>query len=280
MSYHFLNPEESKIIEHKGTERPFSGEYNQVFEAGVYVCKRCDYPLFLSESKFDAGCGWPSFDEALEGHVTTRADGDRVEIVCSRCSAHLGHVFKGERLTHKNTRHCTNSLSLRFVGAFTGGYERAVFAGGCFWGVEHFLKNLQGVKQVVCGYIGGDVVNPTYQQVCTKKTGHVEAVELLFDPDLISYETLLKAFFEIHDFTQTNGQGPDLGAQYLSKIFIYSSKQKIAALNVIKKLEDKGYKVATKLEYSTLFYRAEKEHQDYYSRTGQTPYCHKKTKIF
>lgn len=119
MTYADLTPEEKRIIEEKGTERPFSGEYDDFYEAGTYLCKRCGVELYRSTDKFDAGCGWPAFDDAVPGAVKEIPDSDgmRVEIQCNNCSAHLGHVFRGERITQKNTRHCVNSLSMRFVPA-------------------------------------------------------------------------------------------------------------------------------------------------------------------
>lgn len=117
MKLNKLTPEEEHVIVKKGTEMPFTGEYDNFFKPGIYVCRRCEAPLYKSEDKFDAHCGWPSFDQEIKGAVkrVPDPDGVRIEIECARCGAHLGHVFEGEGLTQKNTRHCVNSISMKFI---------------------------------------------------------------------------------------------------------------------------------------------------------------------
>ena len=284
LQYNILSKEESNVINNKATDLAFTGKYTDFKGLGTYVCKKCGAALFPSATKFESDCGWPSFDDAIPAAVkrVPDADGMRTEIVCANCDAHLGHVFIGEKFTSKNTRNCVNSTSIDFVPAVLkqGQYGTAIFAGGCFWGVEYFLQKEPGVISVTSGYIGGHVKNPTYTQVCTGTTGHAEAVKIVYDPTKTSYEKLAKLFLEIHDPTQVGGQGPDIGDQYRSEIFYLNESQKQTAEKYLNLLRAKGLKIATSVTKATEFYTAEAYHQDYYFNNGKLPYCHAYTKRF
>ncbi len=327
-----LTPEEERVIVHKGTEMPFTGKYWKNHDSGVYRCKRCGAPLFPSTAKFDSGTGWPSFDSAFPGAVkeVTDADGLRTEIVCARCGAHLGYVFKGEGFTGLNTRNCVNSISLDFVSGsasdvpaagagVAGGGPRtappegvalagtcanpgdpssggvplpagpapaprrtadAYFAGGCFWGVEYWLDQAPGVITAESGYMGGHVDHPTYEQVSGHDTGHAETVHVVYDPSKTTYEALAKLFFDIHDPTQVDRQGPDIGDQYRSVVFYVDEEQERVAESLIGRLQSRGLRVATRLVPAGTFWRAEEYHQDYYAHKHGTPYCHVKEDRF
>ena len=278
-----LTLEEKHIILNKGTERPFTGEYDMLFEKGTYLCKQCNATLYQSEDKFDSHCGWPSFDDEIPGAVKRipDADGRRTEIVCSNCGGHLGHVFIGENLTDKNTRHCVNSISLYFKPMIVENKtESAIFASGCFWGTEYHLSKVDGVLSTTVGYTGGTKDDPTYKEVSTGNTGHAEATEVIYNPSKVSYEELAKLFFETHDPSQLNRQGPDIGTQYRSGIFYLNNEQKEVAEKLIATLVNKGLDVTTEVTKASTFWSAEDYHQNYYEHNGSSPYCHIYTKRF
>ena len=158
--------------------------------------------------------------------------------------------------------------------------EEAIFAAGCFWGVQYQLQRIKGVITTQVGYIGGEEKHPVYADVKAHRTHHVEAVRVSFNADLISYEDLCKVFFEIHDPAQTDGIGPDIGPQYRSEIFYLNEEQKETAERVIALLRKKGYVVNTRLRPSAHFWPGEDYHQDYYQKTGEEPYCHIRVKKF
>lgn len=278
-----LSATEMQVIVHKGTEPPFSGIYYNFFKIGTYCCKRCNAPLYRSNDKFKSTCGWPSFDGEIEGAIkrVPDADGFRTEILCANCGAHLGHVFIGEHLTEKNTRHCVNSISLIFIpDTEVASTAKAYFAGGCFWGMEYLFEHKTGVISAVSGYMGGSLDKPSYRDVTAGTTGHLETVKITYHPKKVSYEELAKFFFEIHDPTQVNGQGPDIGSQYLSAVFFQNELELKTVQKLIDSLTSKGYKIATRLLPAGEFWNAEDYHQDYYDRKKQKPYCHLYKKKF
>jgi len=274
---------QKSVLLDKATEHPFSGDYTDNEINGTYLCRLCGLALFRATNKFHSGCGWPSFDGEIPGTVATipDVDGRRTEILCSRCNGHLGHVFHGEGFTDLNVRHCVNSASLDFVHDIDVlDSDEIILAAGCFWGVEYYLQKLPGVLLTQVGYCGGYKDNPTYLEVCTKTTGHLEVVRVIYNKEKLNLGDLLKYFFEIHDPTQTDGQGPDVGDQYLSAIFYYNEEQKKIAMNVMELLTAKGYTVATALKTVATFWIAEEYHRDYYNHKETLPYCHGYTKRF
>jgi peptide methionine sulfoxide reductase msrA/msrB len=158
--------------------------------------------------------------------------------------------------------------------------HKSYFVSGCFWGTEYWFMKATGVKATAVGFMGGTVDNPNYQQVKTGTTGHLECVEIEYDTTGTNYENLVKLFFETHDFTQTDGQGPDIGSQYLSCLFYTNPEEKAIAENYIRRLEETGYQVATQLRPASVFWKAEDYHQRYYEHKGTQPYCHIYRKIF
>ncbi len=158
------------------------------------------------------------------------------------------------------------------------GLQLATFGGGCFWGVEYFFAETDGVEQTAVGYMGGTVDNPTYRQVCSKTTGHAEVVQMTYDPQKVSYEDLLKLFFDLHDPTQVNRQGPDVGTQYRSVVFFHTPEQETAARALKDQLNASGEfdrPVATIIEAAPTFWRAEEYHQQYFQKKGIVPTCHR-----
>jgi peptide methionine sulfoxide reductase msrA/msrB len=179
--------------------------------------------------------------------------------------------------TDSPTQSATSSPS---AAAAPADLRSAYFAGGCFWGVEHYMQQLDGVVSVESGYMGGDVDAPTYEQVSSHETGHLEAVVVRYDPARVDFEALAKRFFEIHDPTQANGQGPDIGPQYLSAVFVGSPEEEATTRKLIAQLEQRGYDVVTEIRPAAKFWPAEGYHQDYYAKTGKTPYCHARVRRF
>lgn len=278
-----LTPQEQAVLLDQATEPPYVGKYVNGGDNGTYLCRLCGLSLFRAIHKFHSGCGWPSFDKVVNNHVKEQldADGKRTEILCSRCNGHLGHVFHGEGFTQLNSRHCVNSLSLDLVNSATiSDSEEIIIAGGCFWGIEYYLQKLTGVVFTCVGYCGGNTSNPTYQEVCTQRTHHLECVRVIYDPSITSLETIIKCFLEIHDPSQADGQGPDIGNQYLSAIFCYNEPQKELATALITQLERQGNSIATQIKDIAIFWPGEDYHQNYYNQKHSLPYCHHYVKRF
>ncbi len=193
-----LTTEEKKIIIHKGTETCYTATSDQIEKDGAYLCRNCGIGLFSSKDKFYSGTGWPSFDRELDNNIKTNKDLDniRTEVLCKRCDAHLGHVFFGKEFTEFNTRYCINSIALEFVPFENiSDTEEAILATGCFWGVEYHFSRLNGILKTEVGYTGGFIDNPSYEQVCSTYTSHVEAVRIIYDPKIINYSHIIQFFF-------------------------------------------------------------------------------------
>ncbi len=279
---HKLSPNQYHILREKGTERPFTGKWLMNEDKGIYKCAGCGNELFSDEMKFDAHCGWPSFDEEIAGgkiiKVVDRSLGMvRTEIVCANCGGHLGHLFD-DGPTQSGLRYCVNSLSLDFEEA---GHKSIItdtitLGGGCYWCIEAVFQLLEGVQFVESGFSGGNVKDPTYEQVVTGKTGHAEVVQIVFDVTKTSVLEILEVFFTVHDPTTLNRQGGDIGTQYRSVIYYRGEGQKKIAAETIEALnQEKVFEnpVITEVSPFNEFYKAGEKHQDFYNKNKGNRYC-------
>lgn len=301
-----LTPEQYRVVRMNGTEPPFSGEYDRHFETGIYVDVVSGEALFSSLDKFDSGCGWPAFTRPIGGGaVAEKRDAShgmiRTEVRSREADSHLGHVFNDGPPEKGGLRFCINSAALRFVPVMemaARGYgkyldrfleagvwpvspapERAVLAGGCFWGMQELLRSVKGVLHTRVGYCGGNLPGATYEDVKKGDTGHAEAVRVIFDPKRIGYKTLLTDwFFRMHDPTTLNRQGNDAGDNYRSAIFFYNERQKIEAFKAIAEVRASGFwkrDIVTTVEPVRNWSDAEEFHQDYLQKNTGGYTCHR-----
>ena len=262
-----LNAEERDIIVNKGTETPFSGKYNNHFDAGVFICRACKNPLYESNSKFDSGCGWPSFDDEILGSISRHKDfsggRERTEICCNKCGGHLGHVFCGEKITEKDTRHCVNSLSIQFKKY--NNLSKIYLGAGCFWTVDSIFAKTKGVYMRQSGYMGGNIVNPKHDDVRSGKTNHIEVVEIYFDEEIISLDSLLEIFWCNFDPRNLNIQVGETDFQSRFAVFYNTDVQKEIIFDSLNRTQKKwNQPIVMQIKKSENFFRAEEHHQNYF----------------
>lgn len=299
-----LTPLQFAVTQNDSTEPPFKNEYWNNKKDGLYVDVVTGEPLFSSLDKFDSGCGWPSFTKALDGKLiienpdqklgnlsSVLAGMTRTEVRSALGDSHLGHVFE-DGPPPTGQRYCINSASLRFIPAHDlekEGYgdfanlfkkserEKATLAAGCFWGVEEIIREFPGVIETTVGYTGGTTANPIYKDICRGDTQHAEAIEVIFNPAILSYEDLLKLFFRLHDPTTLNRQADDMGTQYRSAIFCHSPEQVKIAEKVKAEINQSGKwpkPLVTEITEAQKFYPAEDCHQDYLKKNPDGYHCH------
>ncbi|MDH3215855.1 MAG: bifunctional methionine sulfoxide reductase B/A protein [Candidatus Krumholzibacteria bacterium] len=300
-----LDPLQFRVTQEDGTEAPFRNTFWNNHRDGIYVDIVSGEPLFSSLDKFDSGTGWPSFTRPLvAAYVVEREDKSagmrRVEVRSNLADSHLGHVFNdGPEPT--GLRYCINSASLRFipaddlreegyeaftalfqpeereVGTMTQKTEVALLAGGCFWGMEDIIREIEGVVETDVGYTGGHVENASYKDVSGGRSGHAEAIRVVFDPDRVSFEDILAYFFRMHDPTTKNRQGNDVGIQYRSAIFYQNERQRDIAVRVKDAVDRSGKwkkPIVTEIVPAGEFYNAEEYHQDYLVKNPNGYTCH------
>ena len=293
-----LTEEQWAVTQESATEPAFTGAYDHEFRPGIYVDITTGEPLFGSADKFDSGCGWPAFSKPIDNallteHLDLTRGRVRTEVRSKTGDAHLGHVFTDGPQALGGLRYCINSAALRFIAEedmVSEGYGEYLpllhptkdiyLAGGCFWGVEHYFKKMKGVVDTEVGYANGIVETPTYEQVCTGETQAAETVHVIYDPQMIELEQLLRFYFKAIDPVSVNRQGPDAGTQYRTGIY-YTDASDLPVINKVYAQVQQQYAEPLAVEKQRIdtFYTAEEYHQDYLDK-NPTGYCHLPQSLF